>query len=85
MASASPSTTCTCRLHQHSLGDTGRSAQLLPIIKQAGLPYIVITTDETNHASQRVITANGGLLVETFLKPASQGNKPALRYHIALK
>jgi predicted acetyltransferase len=59
--------------------------QLLPIIKQEGLPYIVITTDETNRASQRVITANGGLLVETFLKPASQGNKPARRYRIALK
>ena len=59
--------------------------QLLPLIKQEGLPYIEITTDETNHASQRVITANSGLLVEKFLKPASQGNKPALRYRIALQ
>jgi predicted acetyltransferase len=59
--------------------------QLLPIIKQEGLPYIDITTDETNHASQRVVTANGGLLVERFFKPASHGNKPALRYRIALQ
>ena len=59
--------------------------QLLPLIKQEGLPCIEITTDETNHASQRVLTANGGLLVERFLKPASQGSKPALRYRIALQ
>ena len=35
-------------------------------------------------ASQRVITANGGALVEEFVKPAAFGRKPGLRYRIHL-
>lgn len=49
-----------------------------------GLPYVVITTDRDNLASQRVITANGGELVEEFVTPPSLGAKPALRYRIHL-
>jgi predicted acetyltransferase len=59
--------------------------QLLPIVKLEGLPFIEITTDATNHASQRVITANGGLLVEQFVKSAAYGNKPALRFRLVLE
>jgi predicted acetyltransferase len=49
-----------------------------------GLPYVEITTDLDNVASQRVVAANGGVLVEEFAKgPAYDGGR-ALRYRIAL-
>ncbi len=35
-------------------------------------------------ASQRVIKANGGVLVERFVKPGQYGAKLGLRYRIAL-
>ena len=57
---------------------------MLPYAKAEGLPYIEITTDPENVASQRVIMANGGVLVEEFIKPHQFGNKPGLRYRIAL-
>ena len=41
-----------------------------------------LTTDATNVASQRVITANGGKLVEEFRKPAVYGGAESLRYRI---
>ncbi len=49
------------------------------------LPYIEITTDPENIASQRVVEANGGKLVERFVKPPQFGSKPGLRYRIALE
>jgi predicted acetyltransferase len=49
-----------------------------------GLRYIEITTEPENIASQRVIEANGGVLVEHFTKPAQFGGTPGLRYRIAL-
>jgi len=58
--------------------------QLLPAAKQEGLPFVEITTDPDNWASQRVILANGGVLFETFIKPPQFGAKPGLRYRIAL-
>ncbi|MEO6564689.1 MAG: GNAT family N-acetyltransferase [Casimicrobiaceae bacterium] len=58
---------------------------LLPEAKAEGLPFVEITTDPENLASQRVITENGGTLVEQFIKPAQFGSKPGLRYRIALK
>ena len=58
--------------------------QLLPEAAAIGLPYVELTTDPDNLASQRVITANGGRLVEAFTKPAEFGNKPGLRYRIDL-
>ena len=57
---------------------------LLPEAKAEGLPFVEITTDPENLASQRVITANGGTLVEQFTKPAQFGSKTGLRYRIAL-
>jgi predicted acetyltransferase len=58
---------------------------LLPEAQAAGLPFVELTTDPENLASQRVITANGGRLVERFTEPAAYGGKPGLRYRIALQ
>jgi len=58
--------------------------QLLPTIKLEGLPYIEITTDPANYASRRVIEANGGVLIEEFIKSAEYGATPSLRYRITL-
>jgi len=43
---------------------------------------VEITTDPDNIASQRVIEANGGILVEHFIKPQQFGCKPSLRFRI---
>ena len=50
-----------------------------------GLPYVEITTDPDNIASQRVIEANGGVLVEHFIKPQQFSCKPGLRFRIIFK
>jgi predicted acetyltransferase len=57
---------------------------LLPEAAAEGLPYVEITTDPENVASQRVILANGGILVEQFTKPPQFGGKPGMRYRITL-
>lgn len=60
-------------------------ALILPDARALGLPYVELTTDEENAASRRVITANGGVLVQRFAMPAAyvaEGEK--LRYRIAL-
>jgi predicted acetyltransferase len=58
---------------------------ILPEAKAQGLPFVELTTDPENLASQRVIAANGGTLVERFTKPAQFGGTPGLRYRIALE
>lgn len=60
-------------------------ALLLPEAKQRGLAYVELTTDLSNTASQRVITANGGELVERFNKPDAYGGAEAVRYRITLR
>lgn len=55
---------------------------ILPEAKAVGLPYVEITTNPDNIASRRVIEANGGILVEHFLKPPQFGSKPGLRFRI---
>ena len=55
---------------------------ILPEAKAVGLPYVEITTDPDNIASQRVIEANGGILVEHFIKPQQFCCKPGLRFRI---
>jgi predicted acetyltransferase len=57
---------------------------LLPDARAEGLRYVEITTDPDNLPSQRVIEANGGVLVEEFIKPASLGGTPCLRYRVTL-
>ena len=59
-------------------------ALLLPELDVLELPYVEVTTDAANVASQRVIAANGGIFVEAFQKPASHGGAPGHRYRIAL-
>ena len=59
-------------------------ALLLPDTAREGLDYVELTTDESNVASQRVIQANGGRLVEHFHKPAAFGGAPSLRFRIPL-
>ena len=59
-------------------------AQILPEAKSIGLPYVEITTDPENTASQKVIVANGGVLVEQFTKGPQYGSKPGLRFRIWL-
>ncbi|MEE3719776.1 hypothetical protein V2H45_23825 [Tumidithrix elongata RA019] len=52
------------------------------MIKLEGLPYVEITTDPDNYPSRRVIEANGGILVEEFIKAAAYGGSTSLRYRI---
>lgn len=57
---------------------------MLPEARAVGLPFVEITTDPDNIGSQRVVEANGGVLVERFTKPRQFGSRPGLRYRIAL-
>ena len=52
--------------------------------RAVGLPYVEVTTDSDNVASQRTILNCGGELFDEFVKPAQFGAKPGLRYRIAL-
>ena len=63
---------------------TAALALLLDVARQHGLPFVELTTDPDNLASQRVITNNGGLLVERFVKAAAYGGTPGLRFRIDL-
>ncbi|HSO04292.1 MAG TPA: GNAT family N-acetyltransferase, partial [Candidatus Limnocylindrales bacterium] len=63
---------------------TAALAAMLPIAAAEGLPIVDITTDVDNVASQRVILANGGVLVERFTKPESAGGGAALRFAVDL-
>ena len=90
----------TAELPPHCLGHIGYSVvpwkrrrgyatealrQLLPLAKAEGLPYVEITTDVDNVASQRVVQANGGVLVGEFRKPAQYGGHSGLRFRIPLR
>lgn len=59
-------------------------ALMLEEARRRGLPSVEITTTPDNLASQRVIEANGGTLVERFEKDAAYGGGEALRYRIML-
>lgn len=59
-------------------------ALMLPLARERGLPFVWITTDPDNRASQRVILANGGVLVEHFDKGAAYGHQTGLRHRITL-
>ena len=58
-------------------------ALLLPDAWKEGLPHVDLTTDVANVASQRVILANGGQLIERFQKPDAYGAAASLRFRIA--
>lgn len=89
----------TTALPPHCLGHIGYSvvpwkrrrgyatralALILPLARERGLPFVELTTDPDNVASQRVILNNGGQLIEEFQKPAAHGGAPALRFRIQL-
>jgi predicted acetyltransferase len=57
---------------------------ILPLARAQGLPYIELTTDEDNLPSQKVVQANGGRLVERFVKPSTFGGGRSLRRRIDL-
>lgn len=63
---------------------TSALRQMLPEARAVGLAFVEITTDVDNRASQRVILANGGVLVERFDKPPQVGGRPGLRFRIPL-
>jgi predicted acetyltransferase len=58
--------------------------EVLQEARTEGLRYVETTTDPDNVPSQRVIEANGGVLVEEFVKPAALGGKRGLRYRVNL-
>ncbi|MDP1841144.1 MAG: GNAT family N-acetyltransferase [Reyranella sp.] len=59
-------------------------ALMLPEARKLGLAHIDLTTDPDNLASQKVITANGGALVERFRKEAAYGGGDTLLFRIPL-
>jgi len=59
-------------------------ALMLEHVRSEGLPYIEVTCDTDNFASQRTIVANGGVLVERFVPPPMCGHAEKLRYRITL-
>lgn len=88
----------TTELPPHCLGHIGyavvpwkqrrgyATAALKLMLQEAatvGLPFVEVTTDPDNIASQRVIEAAGGGLHERFIQPPQFGSKPGLRYRIA--
>ncbi|MDE2355908.1 MAG: GNAT family N-acetyltransferase [Alphaproteobacteria bacterium] len=64
----------------------GRARQalklILPVAWARSLPFVELTTQPDNLASQKVILANGGVLVERFAKPTSMGGGESLRFRI---
>src|SRR5215470_1214593 len=60
-------------------------ALMLAEARCSGLPFVQVTTNPDNAASQAVIRANGGRLVERFREPAAYGGTESLRFHIDLK
>jgi len=59
-------------------------AEILPYAKAEGLRYVDLTTDLDNVASQRTIVANGGILLEEFMKDEHYGASRGLRYRIEI-
>ena len=57
-------------------------ALMLPEARKLGLAHIDLTTDPDNLASQKVITANGGVFIERFAAPGY--GKDELRFRIPL-
>ena len=67
------------------LSSVAASASGAPALARGvGLPYVEITTDPDNLPSQKVIEAAGGKLFERFIQPEQLGDKPGLRYRVAL-
>jgi len=63
---------------------TAALGAMLRDVRAEGLRYVEITTDPDNAASQKVITANGGVFVEEFVTTQEYGGKRESRYRIFL-
>ncbi len=63
---------------------TAALALVLPEAAEVGLPYVELTTDTDNEASQKVITKNGGVFIERFEQGPEYGGGALNRYRIAL-
>jgi predicted acetyltransferase len=59
--------------------------EILHAAGEEGLRYVEITTDPGNVPSRRVIEANGGVLVEEFVRPAALGGTLGLRYRVHIR
>jgi predicted acetyltransferase len=59
-------------------------ALLLPEARKEGLDHVELTADPDNLPSQKVITANGGVLVKRFRKGPAYGDVEALLFRIPL-
>jgi predicted acetyltransferase len=59
-------------------------ALLLADVRREGLDQVELTTDTDNLPSQKVITNNGGTLVERFEKDDAYGGGDTLRWRIVL-
>ena len=58
--------------------------QILPEARKIGLDFVELTTDIDNLFSQKVITSNGGTVMEKFIKPESSGGGEAIKFRIQL-
>ena len=74
----------TSLLQQHLQGTYMALGQVLPEAQALGLPYVDLTTDPDNLASQAVILNNGGWLVERFRNASAYGGGESLRFRIDL-
>lgn len=63
---------------------TSALAQILPLAREVGLPYVFVDTAPDNVASQRVIRKNGAGDPTPYVEPAEHGGRPALRFRIDL-
>jgi predicted acetyltransferase len=92
--------TGTAELPTHVLGHIGFSVvpwkrgksyakQALKLMlgeaKAQGLRYVELTVDPENIASQKVITACNGVLIERFRKAAAYGHAETFRYRISIE
>lgn len=57
---------------------------IIPEARARGLTYVELTTDPENLASQKVITSNGGELIERFEKPSVYGGGEGLLFRIEI-
>lgn len=57
---------------------------ILDLPRKEGLPYVEITTNVDNIASQAVIRKCGGVFVAQYDRPESQGGEPLNKYVIRL-